>query len=63
MADADLLSTQEVAAIFKVGVSSVTRWVRKGTLAPAFWTPGGHARFRREDVEALRDKPRKEGAA
>ncbi len=38
------LSRREVAALFGVSFSTVTRWARKGLLK-AIRTPGGHYRF------------------
>ena len=46
------LRTAEVAEMFGVTRRTVARWAVDGTLAAAR-TPGGHARFRREDVEDL----------
>lgn len=48
------LTTQEVARLFAVNPATVTRWADRGVLA-CFRTPGGHRRFRRQDVEQLRD--------
>lgn len=47
-----LLTPAEVAAIFRVGVRTVAAWARDGRLA-SVETPGGHRRFRSEDVEAF----------
>lgn len=38
------LSRREVAALFGVSLSTVTRWARKGLLK-TIRTPGGHYRF------------------
>ena len=46
-----LLSTGEVARLFGVSPSTVTRWAREGILK-AVRTPGGHFRFR--EAEARR---------
>jgi len=43
------LSRGQVARLFGVSVSTVTRWARTGLL-PAVRTPGGHYRFRAEDM-------------
>jgi excisionase family DNA binding protein len=43
------LSRGEVARLFGVSVSTVTRWARTG-LIPAVRTPGGHYRFRADDM-------------
>lgn len=45
----EFLTPSEVAVIFRVDPKTVTRWAAKGRLAAAR-TPGGHRRFRREDV-------------
>lgn len=47
------LTTGEVAAIFGVTLTTAKRWAEDGRL-PSFRTPGGHYRFRPEDVEALK---------
>jgi len=49
---ARLMSPAEVAAAFGVDPKTVTRWAKAGKL-PCIRTPGGHRRYRREDVEAL----------
>ncbi|GAA0976173.1 hypothetical protein GCM10009551_010850 [Nocardiopsis tropica] len=46
-----LFSTNQVAAIFQVDPTSVTRWAKRDKL-PFFRTPSGHYRFREEDVRA-----------
>lgn len=46
-----LLTTGEVARLFRVDPKTVTRWAKEGRL-PFFRTPGGHRRFREEDVAA-----------
>ena len=43
------LSRSEVARLFGVSVSSVTRWARAG-LIRAVRTPGGHYRFPAEET-------------
>jgi excisionase family DNA binding protein len=53
--DADVekvLTSGEVAALFRVGPKTVTRWARSGKL-PSFRTLGGHRRFRESEVRAL----------
>jgi len=47
------LTTGDVAVIFGVTLTTVKRWAEDGRL-PSFRTPGGHYRFRPEDVEALK---------
>ena len=44
-AEPDFLSRREVARLFGVSTSTVTRWARAGLLA-TIRTPGGHYRFR-----------------
>lgn len=54
--DADLLTTAEVAARFRVTPAAVTRWARLGYI-PAIKLPGGRGRlrFRAVDVAAFLD--------
>jgi excisionase family DNA binding protein len=47
-----LLKPGEVARIFGVRTSTITRWAREGKL-PYLTTAGGHRRYRRPDVQAL----------
>lgn len=47
------ISTSEVARVFGVDRSTVSRWVTSGTLRPAITTPGGHHKFTRDAVNAL----------
>jgi excisionase family DNA binding protein len=44
------ITTSEVATLARVDVSTVRRWVEKGTLAPSMKLPGGQYRFNRDDV-------------
>lgn len=46
------LTPREVAEIFGVRTTTVARWSREGLL-PAQLTPGGHRRYRRQDVQRL----------
>ena len=48
----EFLSRGAVARLFGVSVSTVTRWARSGLL-PAARTPGGHYRFRADDVRRI----------
>lgn len=52
-----LLTPAEVALIFRVDPKTVTRWAKAGKLS-SIRTPGGHRRFSREEVFALRDAGR-----
>lgn len=56
MADDDLLSTTEVARIFKVDIKTVARWAQRGQI-PALRTPGGRLRFRRSDIDTVLTRP------
>ena len=49
----ELLVPAEVAALFRVDPKTVTRWAKAGRI-PSLKTPGGHHRFRKDDVEELR---------
>lgn len=51
--DAELLTPGAVAAVLFVDPKTVTRWARAGKI-DSIRTPGGHRRYRRSDVEALR---------
>lgn len=48
----ELLTSSEVAALFGVQPHTVRRWVNDGVL-PSMKTLGGHARIRRDAVDAL----------
>jgi excisionase family DNA binding protein len=52
-AEDELLTPGGVAALLYVGPKTVTRWARSGKLA-YIRTPGGHRRYRRSDVLAIR---------
>jgi DNA-binding transcriptional regulator YiaG len=49
------LTPAEVAAELKTSSSTVRRWERTGILVPRR-LPSGHRRYRREDVEKLRER-------
>ena len=49
----ELLKTSEVARLLGVTRSTVLSWAYRGFLAYAS-TPGGHLRFRRDQIDALR---------
>lgn len=46
------LTRRDVARIFQVSPSTVTRWAREGRV-PAKRTPGGHYRYSAESVRRL----------
>lgn len=48
----EILTTAEVAVLFRVGQRTVYRWIKGGRLE-AFPTPGGHWRVRGDSVSAL----------
>lgn len=50
--DDPLLTSAEVAALFRVDKKTVARWAKAGRL-PSMKTPGGHVRFRRSAIEPL----------
>jgi excisionase family DNA binding protein len=60
MADNELLTPAEVAAMFRVNPKTVTRWARAGHIS-AVRTLGGHRRFHASEVrrflEAAQDLP------
>jgi excisionase family DNA binding protein len=47
-----LLTTGDVAALYRVDAKSVARWVKNGKLT-AVRTPGGRLRFREAEIRAL----------
>lgn len=49
------LSRGEVAALFGVSLSTVTRWARKGLLK-AIRTPGGHYRFPADETRQAAER-------
>ena len=46
------MTTGDVARALKASQAAIQDWADQGVL-PSFRTPGGHRRFRREDVEAF----------
>ena len=53
----DWLTLGQAAAFLGAAQSTVRKWADGGRL-PAFYTPGGHRRFRRGDLEAFLAVPR-----
>jgi len=54
MAENELLTPSEVAAMFKVNPKTVTRWARAGKIS-AVRTLGGHRRFRATEIRRFLD--------
>jgi excisionase family DNA binding protein len=50
-----LLTPREVAGLFGVRTTTIARWAREGALTP-LRTPGGHRRYRRQDIQRLLSK-------
>lgn len=48
-----LLSVREVAAALGVTSVTVRRWVQQGRVEPHGRTPGGHIRFRADQLEEM----------
>jgi excisionase family DNA binding protein len=49
MAESELLTPAEVAALFRVDPKTVTRWAQAGKIS-AVRTLGGHRRFRATEI-------------
>ncbi len=47
-----LLTSGEVAALFRVDRKTVSRWAKAGRV-DSIRTPGGHRRFRGSEIKAL----------
>lgn len=45
----DIMQSKHLMEIFAVDDRTVSRWATNGKVA-CFRTPGGHARFRKEDI-------------
>ena len=50
--EADWLTLGQAARFLGVAQSTIRKWSDQGRV-PAFYTPGGHRRFRRSDLEAF----------
>jgi excisionase family DNA binding protein len=59
--DQALLTSSEAARALGLGKSTITRYVREGKIKPTWATPGGHARWRLDDLrnqlDSLRGQP------
>jgi excisionase family DNA binding protein len=54
-AESDWLTLGQAATFLGVAHSTIRKWSDQGRVA-AFYTPGGHRRFRRRDLEAFVDR-------
>ena len=59
MAENELLTPAEVAAMFRVDPKTVTRWARAGKIS-AVRTLGGHRRFRTSEIRRILDETTQE---
>jgi excisionase family DNA binding protein len=57
----DWLTLGQAAKFLGVAQSTIRKWSDQG-LVPAFYTPGGHRRYRRRDLEAFLDRSGPGGA-
>ncbi len=53
--EADWLTLGQAAAFLGVAQSTIRKWSDQGRV-PAFYTPGGHRRYRRGDLESFIDR-------
>ena len=53
--DSDWLTLGQAARFLGVAQSTIRKWSDQGRV-PAFYTPGGHRRYRRADLEAFLDR-------
>jgi excisionase family DNA binding protein len=53
--DSEWLTLGQAARFLGVAQSTIRKWSDQGRV-PAFYTPGGHRRYRRTDLEAFVDK-------
>jgi excisionase family DNA binding protein len=53
----DWLTLGQASAFLGAAQSTVRKWADRGRV-PTFYTPGGHRRFRRDDLEAFLVEPR-----
>ncbi len=59
-ADSEWLTLGQAARFLGVAQSTIRKWTDQGRVA-AFYTPGGHRRFRRRDLEAFVERSRPVG--
>src|SRR5258707_12082236 len=60
--DPDWLTLGQAAKYLGVAQSTIRKWSDQG-LVPAFYTPGGHRRFRRRDLDTFLSRSGRGGAA
>lgn len=60
--DDDLLTISEAARHLKNSTWTIRRWANAGKL-PVQWTPSGHRRFRRSDLDAALTEAKPEAAS
>src|SRR5271154_7384546 len=53
--ESDWLTLGQAAAFLGVAQSTIRKWSDQGRV-PAFYTPGGHRRYRRGDLESFVDR-------
>ncbi|MCW2941358.1 MAG: hypothetical protein JWN00_4343, partial [Actinomycetia bacterium] len=58
----ELMTTAEVAAVFRVARSTISSWCSRGLIEHTS-TPTGHLRFRRETVTRMLQEHAKPGGA
>jgi DNA-binding transcriptional MerR regulator len=58
----ELIGSTEAGTILEVNPVTVVDWTNKGLIPVAMTTLGGHRRYRRRDIEALRDRMRAEAS-
>src|SRR4029453_18282538 len=52
----DWLTLGQAAKFLGVAQSTIRKWSDLGRV-PAFYTPGGHRRYKRADLDAFRERP------
>jgi excisionase family DNA binding protein len=57
-----LLTPREVAVMFRVDPKTVTRWAKAGRIT-SIRTPGGHHRYREDEMRALLAGTPQDGSA
>lgn len=60
--DSDWLTLGQAARFLGVAQSTIRKWSDQGRV-PAFYTPGGHRRYRRSDLETFLDRSGPAGRA